>query len=102
MWWRHDRPAELRRALNDGYPTVLCPRRPLYFDFIQHASHKWGRVWNGFCPLEDVYNFPDKDLETWGIDTGREKFIAGVQANVWTERIHTPQRLDFKIGRAHV
>jgi hexosaminidase len=97
MWWRHDRPAELRRALNGGYSTVLCPRRPLYFDFIQHASHKWGRVWNGFCPLEDVYNFPDKDLETWGIDTGREKFIAGVQANVWTERIHTPQRLDFML-----
>lgn len=97
MWWRHDRDNYLKRSLNGGYTTVLCPRRPLYFDFVQHASHKWGRVWNGFCPLEDVFAFPDVDFARRKVTRQQQKGIAGVQANVWTERIHTNQRLDFML-----
>ncbi|MDR1756293.1 MAG: beta-N-acetylhexosaminidase [Culturomica sp.] len=97
MWWRHDRPQNLKRSLEEGYHTVLCPRRPLYFDFIQHREHKWGRVWNGFCPLEDVYAFPDRELAKLEISPEQQSFIRGVQANLWTERVHTGQRLDFMI-----
>ncbi|MCI6252597.1 MAG: beta-N-acetylhexosaminidase [Bacteroidales bacterium] len=97
FWWRHDRPADLSRSLRMGYTTVLCPRRPLYFDFIQHASHRHGRVWNGFCPLEDVYAFPDPLLASLKPTDAERRHIAGLQANVWTERIHTTQRLDFML-----
>lgn len=97
MWWRHDRVPVLKKALEAGYRTILSPRRPLYFDFTQHQSHKWGRTWNGFCPLQDVYEFPDKGLEQWKIPSDQQKLIMGVQANVWTERIDTPKRLDFMI-----
>lgn len=95
MWWRHDKPDYLRRALDGGYTTVLCPRKPLYFDFVQHADHKWGRVWDGFCPLEDVYAFPDAWFDGWGMTPERSRHILGIQANVWSELMHTPERVDF-------
>lgn len=95
LWWRHDRVGQLRKSLAKGYETVMCPRRPLYFDFIQHKDHKWGRVWSGFCPLEDVYAFPDKGMAAWDIPAGQLTRIRGIQANAWTERMHTAERLDF-------
>lgn len=97
MWWRHDRPNGLKESLSKGYSTILCPRRPLYFDFIQQKDHKWGRVWNGFCPLEDVYSFPDKGFATWKTTDSLKRYILGIQANVWTERIHNTERFDFMI-----
>ena len=92
FWWRHDKPKVLREALDAGYPVVLCPRRPLYFDFVQHDSHKTGRRWGGFNPLSDVYAFPDSlgDLKP-----GDENHILGLQANLWTETTVTQERRDF-------
>jgi len=96
MWWRHDKPNYLRNSLSKEYTTIMCPRRPLYFDFIQHESHKWGRIWDGFCPLEDIYAFPDKWFTEWGgLPEAELSHIKGIQANVWTELIHTKERLDF-------
>lgn len=95
MWWRHDRVNQLKKSLSGGYTTVMCPRRPLYFDFIQYNGHKWGRVWNGFCPLEDVYAFPDQGMASWQLPADQLKLIRGIQANVWTERIHNEKRLDY-------
>lgn len=85
LWWRHDKPERLQAMIDGGFPVVLCPRRPLYLDFVQHESHQVGRRWNGFCPLEDVYAFPQKD----------DPHILGMQGNAWTEHIHTMDRLDF-------
>lgn len=96
-WWRHDRPETLRKALAGGYRTVLCPRKPLYFDFVQHEDHKWGRIWDGFCPLEDVYAFPDAWLEGWGLTSDDLAPVAGIHANLWSELTHTPERVDFMI-----
>ena len=97
MWWRHDRVNQLKKSLSDGYRTIMCPRRPLYFDFTQHSSHKWGRVWNGFCPLDDVYNFPDKGMESWNLPEDQLNLLLGIQANLWTERVHHAKRLEFMI-----
>jgi len=88
-WWRHDRPDHLSKALEGGYFTVLCPRKPLYLDFVQHDSHKIGRRWDGFCPLEDVYAFPD----SLGIPEGAA--VAGLQANLWSEQVSTVKRAEF-------
>ncbi len=95
MWWRHDKPDYLSHALTKGYTTILCPRKPLYFDFVQHASHRWGRIWDGFCPLEDVYAFPDRWLDKWKTPQSELSYIKGIQANTWTELMHTKKRVDF-------
>ena len=93
FWWRHDKPQVLRDALKDGYPVVLCPRRPCYFDFVQHDSHKTGRRWGGFNPLADVYAFP-AGLK---LSTQEEKQVRGIQACLWTETAVTQARRDFLI-----
>ena len=92
MWWRHDKQQQLIKALNKGYRVILSPRRPMYADFVQHASHNVGRKWNGFNPVEDVFKFPSK-IEP--ILKGHEKQILGMQMNLWTERTATEKRIDF-------
>lgn len=91
FWWRHDKPEVLKQALRDGYPVVLCPRRPCYFDFVQHDSHKTGRRWGGFNPLADVYAFPE-GLQLTADDEAR---VLGIQACLWTETTVTQERRDF-------
>lgn len=94
MWWRHDQPQMLDMALKNGYEVILCPRIPLYFDFVQDDSHKSGRKWQGkYAPMESVYNFPS-DKFTNGVSISTP-LIKGIQANLWTETMHTADRLEF-------
>lgn len=92
FWWRHDRPAQLEKALEKNYKVVLCPRIPYYFDFVQDATHTVGRRWSGdFADLEKVYSFSP---EKW-VQGARLQQIVGIQANLWTEVIATTDRLEF-------
>lgn len=90
-WWRHDKPQVLKEALAAGYPVILTPRRPCYFDFLQDPGHKVGRVWGGINPLEDVYRFP----APLGLTAEQEKRVLGLQACLWTETTVTQARRDF-------
>ena len=92
-WWRHDRMDHLEIGQQKGYGMILCPRLPLYFDFVQDESHTSGRKWhkNGlFNPLENVYAFPESLEEGWN-----KGLILGMQANLWTETVHTPKRVQY-------
>lgn len=91
FWWRHNKPKELKWALSQGFEVVLCPRRPCYFDFVQHKSHKSGRRWGGFNPLADVYAFPDH----LKLPSHKKGQILGIQACLWTETTVTQERRDF-------
>ena len=73
---------------------MLCPRIPLYFDFVQHATHKWGRRWKdgAYAELENVYHFPPDSLTILKVHNNQ---VMGIQANLWTEVIHNDKRLDF-------
>ena len=87
IWWRHNVPEQLFKALDKGYEVVLSPRRPLYLDFVQDDAHQIGRRWDGFNDLEQVYAYPD-------FAVGQ---ILGVQASLWTETVQTKERADFMI-----
>ncbi|SER00947.1 beta-N-acetylhexosaminidase [Pedobacter rhizosphaerae] len=95
FWWRHDKPEQLNQALAKGYQTVLCPRLPLYFDFIQDANHQYGRKWGGKVnDLLSVYHFDvSKSLK----NNEDKKHILGIQANLWTETAQNEQRLDYLV-----
>lgn len=91
FWWRHDKPAQLEKALSKGYPTVLCPRLPLYFDFVQDKAHQYGRKWDGqFNDLLSVYRF-----DVTALTKQPTKSILGLQANLWTETVQNEQRFDY-------
>lgn len=93
MWWRHDKTEQLNLALKQGYHTILCPRIPLYFDFVQSDSHKSGRYWKkDFASLEKILGFRSFYNETL---SSYPELIDGIQANIWTETIHSAERLDY-------
>lgn len=94
-WWRHDKLNHLTEGQEQGYGMILCPRLPLYFDFVQDASHTSGRKWHKggkFNPLDSVYAFPESIEGQW--DNGG---VLGMQANLWTETVHTPKRVQYMI-----
>ncbi|HTG55756.1 MAG TPA: family 20 glycosylhydrolase, partial [Niabella sp.] len=96
FWWRHDKPQQLQTTLDKGYKTVLCPRIPFYFDFVQDSTHSLGRKWNkAYSGLQDVYNFNAINLQ--GVNSNNQNQILGVQANVWTETIADNYRLDYML-----
>src|SRR3546814_53798 len=95
LWWRHDKPEELRKGLDKGFNTILCPRLPLYFDFVQDSSHTIGRKWQkAFVPLEAVYDFPSVALMDY---PHADKLIKGIQANLWTEVLSTDEQVDYML-----
>lgn len=94
MWWRHDKKDQLLKALERGYQVILTPRRPMYADFIQYASHRIGRQWSGYNPIENIYQFPETILH---LAKGYEKQILGMQMSLWTERVADEKRLDFMV-----
>lgn len=92
-WWRQNKPESLTEAINKGYKIVLCPRLPLYFDFVQDSTHvsgrKWGKLYNTYL---DIYHFPENALA----DTVYKRInIIGLQANLWTETVITQKRLEY-------
>jgi hexosaminidase len=93
FWWRQEKPEQLRTALSNGYPTVLCPRLPLYFDFVQDSTHQYGRKWNKlYNPIEQVYTF---DAQSYAANAKEKSLILGIQANLWTETVDNDRRLDY-------
>jgi len=94
IWWRHNVPEQLFEALDKGYEVVLSPRRPLYFDFVQHDSHQIGRRWEGFNDLKQVYDYPDLPAD---LSEKQRRQILGMQASMWTETVQTKERADFMI-----
>lgn len=95
-WWRQNHPETLAQALQAGYQVILCPRLPLYFDFIQDSTHRSGRVWDDrfFNSYLDVYRFPEQGLDERTISN---KNIIGIQANLWTETVASTKRLQFLV-----
>lgn len=92
FWWRHDKPQGLRDAADKGYDIVLCPRIPLYFDFVQDKAHKSGRRWKGvIAELASVHAFP----ESLGSTLPPNARVRGIQANLWTEEAVSQDRRDF-------
>lgn len=95
FWWRHDQPDQLKTSLANNHKTVICPRLPLYFDFVQQNNHKYGRKWGDrYNPLKDVFYFSISQLPVKKED---EDLVLGFQANLWSETIINEQRLEFML-----
>ena len=96
FWWRQNVPSQLWLALQKKYQVVLCPRLPMYFDFVQDKSHIAGRRWSStqFNTVSSVYNFPYKEFPA---DEIQSPLVLGLQANLWTELVESERRLDFMV-----
>jgi hexosaminidase len=95
-WWRQNKPESLNEAISKGYGVILCPRLPLYFDFVQDSTHTSGRKWQHkqYNSYLDIYHYPTNSF----LDTlPANAKILGLQGNLWTETVSSQKRLQYLI-----
>ncbi len=79
MLWR---PYVLQKMLQTGLPLILCPTRPFYFDYPQFKGDTPPVADKPVNSLADVFHYTPP--------TGN---ILGIQGNLWSEYITTPEEL---------
>jgi hexosaminidase len=68
-----------------GTRFIMSPARHTYLDMKHHPDDRLGRRWAGFIDLDAAYEWDPAELVP-GI---RDAQIAGVEAPLWTEKVHT-------------
>ena len=82
------------KAASMGFDAIMSPSGYAYFDHYQSKERdKEPFGIGGYLPLEMVYNYEPFD----GMVPGSESHILGVQANLWTEYIATPEHLEYML-----
>ncbi len=79
-------------AAKSGHPVVMSPTSHCYFDYYQGKPELEPTAFGGFLPLEKVYSFEPVPSE---LNEDEAKFVLGVQANLWTEHVSTPEHADY-------
>ena len=92
MSWRGT--AGAKQASAQGFDAILTPTSHCYFDYLQsedRSSEPLG--FGGVVTLERIYSMDPME----GIDPAAAQHILGVQANLWTEYISTPEHLEYML-----
>jgi len=92
MSWRGT--AGAKEAAAKGFDAILAPTSHCYFDYLQSedkASEPLG--FNGVVTLEKIYSLDPLE----GIPAEQAGHILGLQANLWTEYISTPEHLEYML-----
>ena len=92
MSWRGTDGA--KQASAQGFDAILTPTSHCYFDYLQSEDHDSEPLgFGGTVTLEKVYSMDPLE----GIDPAQTSHILGVQANLWTEYISTPEHLEYML-----
>lgn len=81
-------------AAKQGFDAIMSPCDFLYLNFMN--SNRYGIEPDGFytvLPIEKVYSYDPLE----GIPEQARSHIIGVQANLWTEFISTPEHLEYML-----
>jgi len=82
------------QASSMGFDVIMTPNTYCYFDYYQSEDRdNEPYAIGGHLPLEAVYGYEPFD----GLDVAQQKHILGVQANLWTEFIATPEHLEYML-----
>ena len=92
MSWRGM--AGAQEASRKGFDAILTPTSHFYFDYCQSEDPSTEPPGiGGYVSLEKVYSFDPLE----GIAPEDAGHILGVQANLWTEYISTPEHLEYML-----
>ena len=81
-------------AAKKGFAAIMTPNSFMYFDYYQSEERdKEPFAIGGFLPVEDVYAYEPFE----GLEESAQSHILGVQANLWTEYIATPEHLEYML-----
>ena len=92
MSWRGVKGGQ--EAAAKGFDTIMTPTDFVYFDYCQAKENDLEPLnIGGYLPIETVYSFDPLE----GISPDKQSYIKGVQANLWTEYIDTPEQLEYML-----
>ena len=81
-------------AASRDFDVIMSPNKFLYLDYYQSKEQDKEPLAIGhYLPLEMVYGYEPYE----GMEPGTEDHIIGVQANLWTEYISTPEHLEYML-----
>ena len=82
-------------AVEKGFDVVMSPNTYLYIDYYNSMEYDREPLCIGrkCLPVEKVYGYEPME----GMPEGGEEHIIGVQANLWTEYISTPEHLEYNL-----
>ncbi|HIZ26439.1 MAG TPA: family 20 glycosylhydrolase [Candidatus Barnesiella merdipullorum] len=92
MSWRGEEGAI--HAVKAGNPAIMTPGKYCYLDAYQDAPGTQPMAIGGYLTLEKAYSFepvPDS------LSTQEAALIKGLQGNVWTEYMPTPEHTEYMI-----
>lgn len=82
------------KAAEKGMDVVMSPNSFMYIDYYQSDKKDLEPLAiGGFLPVEKVYSYEPAD----GMPENGEEHILGVQCNLWTEYISTPEHLEYML-----
>lgn len=90
VWNKNSIEAVYKKAIDMGYKIVLAPAEHFYFDLAYNANPREpGNQWAGFVNTFKAYSFTPI--------TARQSaaIIRGVQGQLWSEEITSPELLDY-------
>lgn len=93
MSWRGE--AGGIKAAQEGHDVVMTPGSGgLYFDHTQYKSTQEPLTIGGNAPLAKTYAY---DPVPASLTKEQQKHIIGVQANMWTEYMSTPAKVEYML-----
>ena len=94
MSWRGE-DGGIEAAKKNHYVLMTPGSRGLYFDHFQGDPITEPNAIGGYSTLEKVYSY-DPVPEELKKD-GKDSYVLGVQANNWSEYIHNPEILEYRM-----
>jgi hexosaminidase len=79
-------------AAKQKHDVIMTPSRYVYLDYYQCEPEGQPLAIGGYLPLERVYSYNPMPEE---LTPGEQKYILGVQGNLWTEYIPTPEHMEY-------
>lgn len=79
-------------AAKQQHQVIMTPTSHLYLDYYQANRETEPLAIGGFTSLQEVYQFEPVPDE---LDNGESKYIMGAQGNVWTEYMHSGDKVEY-------
>jgi hexosaminidase len=77
------------------HPVVMTPEGTVYFDYNQGYSPNEPLTVGRLSTLEKVYNYNPTPVDSLSVE--EQKYIIGVQANLWSEYLTSPTKLNYML-----
>lgn len=80
-------------AARQHHDVIMTPTTYVYFDYAQ-SKHEDSLTIGGYIPVEKVYNYNPLPVQLTEVE---HNFILGAQANLWTEYMKTPSKVEYML-----